>query len=327
MKFLIAITGIALALLASGCGEDDAAPSSSGEAGSSTPASESKDPRIPTVVDGSDPHFATVTAKGRAKPKIDPPDRPPPERFIVRDLRVGTGPVAKRGKDAAIWYTSVDYKTGEEIFGRWPPSRESPGYEPFVVGLATVAGTNEAFNEGLVGMRVGGRRELVIPSELAFDKGAMTYVVELVRVGSKPAAATSSASDPHFATITYSGEGKRAKPQIDPPDLPPSKRLMFRDLKVGTGPIAQRGDDVAVWYRGVKYKTGKQMFIDWPPARPFVIRLGSGGGGEGFEGGVEGMRVGGRREILVPSRMMYGSGALDYVVELARIEPDPKPAP
>jgi peptidylprolyl isomerase len=130
--------------------------------------------------------------------------------------------------------------------------------------------------------------------------------------------------DPHFATITTTGKAPRAKLKIVPPDLPPPKRLMVKDLELGTGPVAKRGDDVAVWYHSVKYKTGKSVYFNWPPASPFVIELGSGGGGVGFEEGVEGMRVGGRREVLIPARMMYGGGAMDYVVELARIEPGSK---
>ena len=116
--------------------------------------------------------------------------------------------------------------------------------------------------------------------------------------------------DPHFPTISYDGKGRRAKPVIEPSDLPPPKRLLVRDLRVGTGPVAYQGDGVTIWYIDLYYKTGKEAFFGWgPPASPLIItRLGAGGTFVAMEEGIEGMRVGGRREMLVPARRGFNSG-------------------
>lgn len=127
--------------------------------------------------------------------------------------------------------------------------------------------------------------------------------------------------DPRFASVTY-GEGRYPKPQIDPADGPQPRKLLVRDLEVGSGPVARAGDEVGVFYIGVAHATGKKQFQTWPPtAQPFVTELRSFESAEGWEKGVMGMREGGRREVLVPSRLAFDSGALDYVFVLASLKP------
>lgn len=142
-----------------------------------------KDP-FPTVAERDDPRFSTVSfGDGRhAEPAIDPSDRPPPQKLLVRDLRVGSGPVARPGDRAAVFYIGVDYKTGERRFQTWPPTAS-----PFVVEL-NPPGVAAAWEEGVMGMRPGGRRELLIPSRNAFNDGALVYVMDLVRI--EPASET-----------------------------------------------------------------------------------------------------------------------------------------
>lgn len=123
-----------------------------------------------------------------------------------------------------------------------------------------------------------------------------------------------------FATITE--RGRRAKPKVVPPDRPPPKQVLTRDLELGSGPAARRGDRVWVRYFGTNYKTGKEQYPGrWPPLPPLPLELGSSGEGDAWEEGIEGMRVGGRREIIVPSRLLYQTGTIDYVVDLVRAEP------
>jgi peptidylprolyl isomerase len=129
--------------------------------------------------------------------------------------------------------------------------------------------------------------------------------------------------DPHFPTISYDGKGGRAKPVIEPSELPPPKQLLVKDLRVGTGPIAYQHDEAAIWYIDFNYKTGKEVFTGWgPPASPLVLApLGAGKTFVAMEEGIEGMRVGGRREMLVPARRAFGTGALVVMVDLVSVEP------
>lgn len=176
MKISAAILAVALALLSFGCGGDDSATGDSGT------ASQAQDPRLPTLSDPDDPHFATVTGgKGRAAPVVVPSDLPPPKELMVRDLEVGSGPIALPGDQVAIRYQGTEHKNGDVQFRGWiyPPSLD------YRLGSN---GNGEAFEEGIMGMQEGGRRELLIPSRLAFNTGAIDYVVELVRLepASKP---------------------------------------------------------------------------------------------------------------------------------------------
>lgn len=122
-----------------------------------------------------------------------------------------------------------------------------------------------------------------------------------------------------FATIT--DRGKR-KPTVVPPNQPPPKEVLSRDLEVGSGPVARRGDRVWVRYFGTNYKTGEEQYPGrWPPLPPLPLELGSSGEGDAWENGIVGMRVGGRRELIIPSRLLYRTGTIDYVVDLVRVEP------
>lgn len=132
-----------------------------------------------------------------------------------------------------------------------------------------------------------------------------------------------ASDDPHFPTITYKGNGPRAMPVVEPPDLPPPQRFVVRDIEVGTGPVAHHGDEVDIWFIDFFYKSGKQAFFGWaPPASPWTIdRVGAGGTFVAMEEGIEGMREGGRREMLVPARRAFGTGALHVMVDLVRVKP------
>jgi FKBP-type peptidyl-prolyl cis-trans isomerase len=126
-----------------------------------------------------------------------------------------------------------------------------------------------------------------------------------------------SGNDPRVGTVTP-GESWRAEPTIDPPDRAQVPKLLLgRDLKVGSGSVANLGDVVTVRFVGVDYKSGKISFTGWGRKAALEFELGTNGNGEGFETGMVGMRVGGRRELVIPSRLSFGAKPLIYVVELA----------
>lgn len=113
--------------------------------------------------------------------------------------------------------------------------------------------------------------------------------------------------------------GARAVPEVRLPPGPPPKDLVVVDLKKGTGAVAELGQRLTVQYVGVSYKTGKPFEVFWGKD-PFSFRFGAGEVRDGWETGLKGLRVGGRRELILPSRLAYGTGALLYVVELVGIQ-------
>jgi peptidylprolyl isomerase len=101
------------------------------------------------------------------------------------------------------------------------------------------------------------------------------------------------------------GEGDKPKVQI--PDGPPPKQLQKRDLKKGTGATAKAGDEVTVNYVGVSYSTKKQFDASFDRGEPFTFTLGQGAVIAGWDEGVAGMKVGGRRELTIPPDKGYGA--------------------
>ncbi|MFC9344001.1 FKBP-type peptidyl-prolyl cis-trans isomerase [Streptomyces sp. NPDC057020] len=96
------------------------------------------------------------------------------------------------------------------------------------------------------------------------------------------------------------------KPRIDVPEGPPPTELTVRDLVVGDGPEAKPGNVVQVHYVGVTFASGKEFDASWDRGQPFKFAVGGGRVIKGWDRGIRGMRVGGRREIIVPPRLGYG---------------------
>ncbi|AEN08532.1 MULTISPECIES: FKBP-type peptidyl-prolyl cis-trans isomerase [unclassified Streptomyces] len=96
------------------------------------------------------------------------------------------------------------------------------------------------------------------------------------------------------------------KPVIVVPEGVTTTELTIRDLVVGEGAEAQPGNVVQVHYVGVTLASGKEFDSSWERDRPFKFAVGGGKVIKGWDRGVRGMRVGGRREIIVPPRLGYG---------------------
>ena len=98
------------------------------------------------------------------------------------------------------------------------------------------------------------------------------------------------------------------KPQIPKSSGPPPKDLRVQDLIVGHGPAAKDGDQLSVQYVGVLYNNNKQFDSSWDKGRqPFQFTLGQGGVIQGWDRGLVGMKVGGRRKLTIPPDLAYGA--------------------
>lgn len=99
---------------------------------------------------------------------------------------------------------------------------------------------------------------------------------------------------------------KKTKPKVTVPKGAPPKQLVIKELEEGTGAEAKAGDEVAVQYVGVNYKNGKEFDSSWSRNEPFAFQLGVGQVIPGWDQGIEGMKVGGRRELVIPPELAYG---------------------
>ncbi len=96
------------------------------------------------------------------------------------------------------------------------------------------------------------------------------------------------------------------KPEIDFPDGPAPADLEITEIWEGDGPEAKAGDRVRVHYVGVAYSTGEEFDASWNRGEPLEFQLGIGQVIAGWDQGVQGMKVGGRRKLVIPSRLAYG---------------------
>ena len=96
------------------------------------------------------------------------------------------------------------------------------------------------------------------------------------------------------------------KPEIDFPDGPPPADLQITDITVGEGAEARAGQTVEVHYVGVSYSTGEEFDASWNRGQTFAFPLGGGRVIAGWDRGVAGMKVGGRRRLVIPPHLAYG---------------------
>ena len=104
------------------------------------------------------------------------------------------------------------------------------------------------------------------------------------------------------------------KPDVTIPDTPPPAELVVEDLVVGDGPEATSGQPVEVHYVGVAWSTKRQFDASWDRGDTFGFRLGAGQVISGWDQGVAGMKLGGRRRLTIPPAMGYGASGAGGVI-------------
>lgn len=119
------------------------------------------------------------------------------------------------------------------------------------------------------------------------------------------------------------------KPTVQIPDGPPPTELVLEDITVGDGPEATPGTTCTMQYVGVAWSDQKQFDASWDRGQPFTFGLGQGQVIAGWDQGVAGMKVGGRRRLTIPPELGYGSrgagGAIQggetlvFVVDLLQV--------
>ncbi len=117
---------------------------------------------------------------------------------------------------------------------------------------------------------------------------------------------TTGSADSGTETAAESSGGEKTKPKVTVPKGAPPKKLEVKEIEAGSGAEAKAGDEVTVQYVGVNYKTGKEFDSSWDRNEPFTFQLGAGMVIPGWDQGVEGMKVGGRRELIIPPELAYG---------------------
>ena len=180
----VKLLSIALALLLGAgivaCGGDD---SSSGET-AATPAPT----ETPTAVPAGnvDQIAAGITKNTKKEPKVVTPEGDPPTRLVIKDIVKGKGPKAKAGDTLSMQYTGYSWSNGQKFDASW-----DRGGQPFTFTLGSGM-VIPGWDQGIVGMKKGGRRLLVIPPDLGYGPAGsgpiapnetLVFVVDLEKLG------------------------------------------------------------------------------------------------------------------------------------------------
>jgi len=97
------------------------------------------------------------------------------------------------------------------------------------------------------------------------------------------------------------------RPEIEKPEGDIPFELVVDEITVGEGDEATKGTKVSVHYVGVAFSSGEEFDASWNRGQPFEFKLGAGQVIPGWDAGVAGMKVGGRRRLTIPSAMAYGA--------------------
>jgi peptidylprolyl isomerase len=142
----------------------------------------------------------------------------------------------------------------------------------------------------------GGSSTITVGNENSADNA-------LVKAGESTTASTT----PTTPAKTPTSGPLSKEPKVTPPSGPAPTKLETKELIVGTGAEAKAGDTVTVNYVGVLYKGGKEFDASWKRNEPFSFTLGKGQVIPGWDQGIPGMKVGGRRELIIPAELAYGA--------------------
>jgi peptidylprolyl isomerase len=147
---------------------------------------------------------------------------------------------------------------------------------------------------------------------------SLAALLALTGCGDDNNASTALDSDKTSAPVATAGANDSKdltmKPTVTVPAGPAPAELQVEDIVVGDGETAVAGKPVSVHYVGVAYSTGKQFDASWDNGSPLPFTLGAGQVIQGWDKGVAGMKVGGRRKLTIPPGLAYGAGGYPPVI-------------
>jgi peptidylprolyl isomerase len=210
------------------------------------------------------------------------------------ELKVGTGDAAKKGDRVRVHYTGW-LKDGKKF------DSSVDRKEPFVFELGA-GEVIKGWDEGIAGIKPGGKRKLTIPSKLAYGKKGFGNGVI-----------------PPDADLTFEVELLKILPILKPTDTSKAKvittasGLKYVDLAEGKGAAAKKGDTLVVHYTGWLQKNGKQFDSSLDVGDPIDFEVGAGKVIKGWDEGLIGMKAGSKRQLIIPSDLAYGDKGNDAI--------------
>ncbi len=193
--------------------------------------------------------------------------------FQIQDIVVGDGKPAQEGMRVVVHYTG---KLSDGTVFDSSVTRGQPF--DFVLGAGQVI---QGWDKGFAGMCVGGKRKLVIPPEMGYGEYGAGGVI------------------PPNAVLEFDVE------LLDVQELPQPGELKIEEVEIGTGEEAVNGKTVSVHYTG-RLEDGTVFDSSVERGEPIEFPLGAGMVIQGWEMGLQGLKVGGKRKLTIPFNLAYG---------------------
>ena len=245
---------------------------------------------IPTTSGGA---TKPTTSGGATKPTVKIPATLP-TKLVSTDLIEGTGAAAKAGDEITVNYVGVRSADGTEFDNSYDKGQPFP----FTLGAGNVI---QGWDQGLIGAKVGGRRQLDIPADLAYgDKpqgtvikagDALTFVIDVLSITPGVNVPTANPAD---------------KPTVSIPTSNGATKLGITELVAGTGDQAAAKGTAYVQISAYRGDTAALLQTTWTTGKAAKLKLTS-DTIPGLVQGIIGMKVGGRRLVIVPSDQGFGS--------------------
>jgi peptidylprolyl isomerase len=259
---------------------------------SSEPRKPSEEPASRSVAPETSAATAAPEPVATAAPAADPGAVTTPEGLVYTDLVLGTGAQPAAGQVVSVHYVGT-FTDGK----KFDSSRDRGNPFSFPLGMKKVI---QGWDLGIASMKVGGKRKLVIPPELAYGSrgypgaippnATLVFEVELLGVeGAAPAA-------PPVPAVGADGK---------PVEVTTPEGVKYTDLVVGTGASPMKGQAIVVHYTGTL--TDGSVFDSSRTGDPFAFHFGAGEVIKGWDLGLAGMKVGGKRKLVIPPELGYGA--------------------
>jgi peptidylprolyl isomerase len=151
----------------------------------------------------------------------------------------------------------------------------------------------------IAGCGSGGSSTITVGNENSADNSLIKETSSSSKTSETSTSKTASVKTPTSGPLS-------TEPKVTPPTGPAPAKLETKELIKGTGPEAKAGEKITVNYVGVLYKGGTEFNASWETKEPFSFTLGEGQVIKGWDQGIPGMKVGGRRELIIPAELAYG---------------------
>ncbi len=260
----------------------------------------------PKATAGTTPSTSTGSAGTGASGTTDPnasggPTKPAvkipaalPTKLVITDLVEGTGDAAKKGDEITVNYVGVRSADGTEFDNSYDRGQAFP----FTLGGGSVIA---GWDQGLIGTKVGGRRQLDIPADLAYGNNpqgkvikagdALTFVIDVLSI---------------TPGVNVPNANPADQPKVSIPTSVGATKVAITELVAGTGDEAVADGTAYVQISAYRGDTAALLQTTWTTGKAAKIKLTT-DTIPGLVKGIVGMKVGGRRLVIVPSDKGFGS--------------------